>query len=87
MNRNHYAMLGIILLLMGITIFKMETVTLTEDTTKIIAQQSGTVPEDNMFPTSTPKKVIKIPPWIRFSFISVGLILMLHAIGMQKPGG
>ena len=44
MNRNHYMMLGTALLLFGITIFKVDNVTLTEETTKFMAQ--ATAPEE-----------------------------------------
>ena len=87
MTRNHYMMLGTVLLLLGVTIFKMDNVTLNEQSTKFVAQQMGTVPENVLVQTTTPKKTVTIPPWLRFSLISVGAILMLHAIGMQKPGG
>ncbi len=87
MNRNHYMALGTVLLLIGIAIFKLEAVTLTENTTRFVAQQMGTIPEDGLFQAVTPKKIIAIPSWFRFSCISVGAILMLHAIGMSKPGG
>lgn len=87
MTRNHYMMLGTVLLLLGVTIFKMDNVTLNEQSTKFVAQQVGTVPKNVLVQTTTPKKTVAIPPWLRFSLISVGAILMLHAIGMQKPGG
>ena len=87
MNRNHYVMLGTVLLLLGITIFKVDNLTLNEDSTKFVAQQMGTVPENGLIQVATPKKTITVPPWLRFSLISVGAILMLHAMGMSKPGG
>lgn len=87
MNRNHYFMLGTVLLLLGITIFKLDNVTLNEQSTKFVAQQMGTVPENGLVQVASPKKTIVVPPWLRFSLVSIGAILMLHAIGMQKPGG
>ncbi len=88
MNRNHYFMLGTVLLLLGITIFKVDNLTLTEQSTRFIAQQTGAVPEGGVLDAApVPKKTIAIPPWLRFSLISVGAILMLHAMGMSKPGG
>lgn len=89
MTRNHYLMLGTVLLLLGVTIFKVENVTLSEQSTRFVAQQMGTVPEEgNLFAaTPVPKKTLPIPPWLRFSLISVGAILMLHAIAMKPAGG
>ena len=91
MNRNHYLMLGTVLLLVGIAIFKVDNVTLTEETTKFMAQ--ATAPEGSgdgttvLQPAVVPKKTFRIPPAVRFALISIGAVLMLHAIAMQKPGG
>ena len=90
MNRNHYMMLGTTLLLLGLAIFKVDNVTLTEETTKFMAQ--ATAPEEGgggslVLSAPLPKKTISIPAAARFACISVGAILMLHAIAMQKPGG
>lgn len=85
MSRNHYMMLGTALLLLGVTIFKVENVTLNQESTTLIAQQAA---EDGALlpvPTAS-RKTFPVPPWLRFSLISVGAILMLHAVAM-KPGG
>ncbi len=87
MNRNHYMALGTALLLLGLAVFKVETVTLNENSTRFLAQQMETQPEQWLVASAVPvKKTIVIPPTMRFLCISVGAILMLHAIGMQKPG-
>ena len=89
MNRNHYMMMGTALLLFGLVIFKVDNVTLTEETTKFMAQAAA--PEgsgDSLILTAAaPKKTITIPSPVRFACISIGAILMLHAVAMQKPGG
>ena len=85
MNRNHYMALGTVLLLLGLTVFKVETVTLTEDSTRFLAQQMEQ-PQQTLVSTVPVKKTIAIPAWPRFLIISLGAILMLHAIAMQKPG-
>jgi hypothetical protein len=89
MNRNHYMALGTILLLIGATIFKIDAVTLNEESTKFLAQQLETPAGEGglLASTATVKKTIPIPTWPRFLCISLGAILMLHAIGMAKPGG
>ena len=87
MNRNHYMALGTALLLLGLAVFKVETVTLNEDSTRFLAQQMETQPTQGLVASTVPvKKTIAIPPTVRFLCISLGAILMLHAIGMQKPG-
>ena len=86
MNRNHYMTFGTVLLLLGLAVLKVETVTLTEDSTRFLAQQMEQ-PEQSFVASTVPvKRTIAIPPWPRFLIISLGAILMLHAIAMQKPG-
>lgn len=85
MNRNHYMALGTVLLLLGLTVFKVETVTLTEDSTRFLAQQMEQ-PQQSLISTVPIKRTIAIPAWPRFLIVSLGAILMLHAIAMQKPG-
>lgn len=85
MNRNHYMALGTVLLLLGLTVFKVETVTLTEDSTRFLAQQIEQS-EQTLISTVPVKKTIAIPSWPRFLIVSLGAILMLHAVAMQKPG-
>jgi hypothetical protein len=87
MNRNHYMAMGTALLLLGLAVFKVEAITLNEDSTRFLAQQMESQPEQGLVASTVPvKKTIVIPPTVRFLCISVGAILMLHAIGMQKPG-
>ena len=87
MNRNHYMAVGTALLLLGLAVFRVETITLTEDSTRFLAQQMETPPEQSLLAATVPvKKTIAIPPTVRFLCVSIGAILMLHAIGMQKPG-
>jgi len=77
--------LGTVLLLLGLTVFKVETVTLTEDSTRFLAQQTEQ-PEQTLVSTVPIKRTIAIPGWPRFLIVSLGAILMLHAVAMQKPG-
>lgn len=87
MNRNHYMAVGTALLLLGLAVFRVETITLTEDSTRFLAQQMETPLEQGLLAATVPiKKTIAIPPTVRFLCVSIGAILMLHAIGMQKPG-
>ena len=86
MNRNHCMALGTALLLLGLVVFKVEAITLNEDSTRFLAQQMEQ-PEQSFVASTVPvKRTIAIPPWPRFLIISLGAILMLHAIAMQKPG-
>ena len=83
MNRNHYMAIGTVVLLFGLTLYRLENVTLTMEATTVIAQQLEEVPEGGVVSPSS-KRTITIPAWVCFSTISLGAILMLHAIGMGK---
>lgn len=85
MNRNHYMAIGVILLLLGLVILKIDVVTLNDTSTKFLAQQLGTEMQAGIVEAAPVKKTITIPPWTRFLCISVGAILMLHAMAMPKP--
>ena len=56
MNRNHYMALGTVLLLLGLTVFKVETVTLTEDSTRFLAQQMEQPEQSFWSPRSRSRK-------------------------------
>ena len=54
MNRNHCMALGTALLLLGLVVFKVEAITLNEDSTKFLAQQMETQPEQSLLASTVP---------------------------------
>jgi len=92
-NRNTYFMLGLLLLLLGIQFRNVDSVVLNEKVTRFLAEKlpGSTQAEATMvgfFPSGAgPKKVIKPPPWLGWSLVSIGSVLILHSLAMKKPGG
>ncbi|TWT30118.1 hypothetical protein [Blastopirellula retiformator] len=97
LNRNQYFMIGLIVLALGIQFRVVESVTLTEEASSFIAkrivkQQAASgeippafVPAAESQATST-KRTINPPEWLGWALISVGGVLILHSLAMQKPG-
>jgi hypothetical protein len=88
-NRNQFMMFGVIVLLLGVEFRTFESFTLSEKATHFIASRigdtSGAVA--TVVPTPVARKVLRPPPWLGWSLISVGSVLILHSFGMRKPGG
>jgi hypothetical protein len=89
-NRNQFLMFGVIVLLLGIQLRTFESFTLSEKATHFIAtrmQDSTAAATPIAAVAPLPRKVLRPPPWLGWSMISVGSVLILHAFGMKKPGG
>ena len=85
MNRNHFMAIGVILILLGLVIFRIDDVTLNAGATKFLAEQMGKPAEQTITQAVPVTKTIPIPPWCRFLLVCVGGILIFHAVGMPKP--
>lgn len=92
LTRNHYLIIGVVLLFMGIQLRYVKTVVLNEPTTKWVNQQFG-VPQP---PASAgilaavgpaPKRQVEPQPWLGWALMSVGGVLILHSLAMTKPPG
>ncbi len=95
LNRNHYFAIGVILLLLGIQLRMVDTYVLNEHATRLLANQFGdpsaqaTVKVSRFLPVASDvtRKAIQPPIWVGYLLMSVGTVLMLHALAMDKPGG
>ena len=95
LNRNHYFAIGVVLLLLGIQLRMVDTFVLNEQTTKLLASQFGDPPAQATVKVSrflpaiggAARKSIHPPIWIGYLLMSVGSVLMLHSLAMDKPGG
>lgn len=93
-NRNQVFVVGLILLLLGGELRMMHAFVLTPKTTKYLAEQtkhpvataSNTVQAVTGVQTSLPSKVIEPPDWIGWLLLSVGSVLFLQSLTMNKPG-
>jgi hypothetical protein len=94
LNRNHWFLIGLLLLFVGLQLRRVDTFVLNEKASKFLADRiqpavadSGGYPQFLSSVGPTPRKSIKPPPWIGFAMISVGAVMVLHSLAMKRPGG
>jgi hypothetical protein len=93
LNRNQFFFVGLVVLLLGLQLRYVSAYVLSPEATQFLAERSGEVPAAaaSFFTlTSTPvvaRKVFQPPEWLGWCLISVGAVLVLHALAMKKPGG
>ncbi|HEY4233752.1 MAG TPA: hypothetical protein VGM76_10015 [Lacipirellulaceae bacterium] len=91
LNRNQFFFIGLVVLLLGIQLRFVSAYVLNPDATQFLAERSGETQAAaasffNL--TSTPaavRKVVQPPEWLGWCLISVGSVLVLHALAMKKP--
>ena len=90
-NRNHYFMAGIVLLLLGIQLRMIDAFVLNESTSRFIAQRAAGSASAavSILPSigPAPRRTVKPPDWLGWALMSVGSVLILHALAMKGPGG
>jgi hypothetical protein len=92
-NRNHYFMIGMILVFLGLQLRYVETYTLTKEssqfiTERIMKRESSSMGALLSLPVpSSSRHEFKPPGWLGFSMLSIGAVLILHSLAMKKPGG
>ena len=97
-NRNHFFLVGVVLILLGIQFRYVSAVVLNEKTSQFVAQKLGKAPTPvsnrpsfqalmMSTPPATNSRTVELPSWLGYSFISVGCVMVLHALSMKKPGG
>ena len=96
-NRNQFFLIGLVVLFLGLQLRFVDTFVLNEQSTRFLAKQSAKAEEAKggwslpmamaaETPVPIQRKRIKPPSWLAWSFISVGLVLSLHALSLKKPG-
>jgi len=93
-TRNQYFLAGLLLLFLGTEFRVVESVQLTSEATQMLARSTNhpavatTDKVDSVLGTNTklPPKTLVPPEWIGYSFLSLGAVLVLHSLAMQKPG-
>jgi hypothetical protein len=94
-NRNQFLILGVVLLFVGLQLKKVESFTLNERTSRLLAERFAATSGDTdgtMRPFlasvgPTPRRTIHPPDWCGYAFLSVGAVCVLHSLAMKKPGG
>ncbi len=94
LNRNHFFMAGIIILLLGLQLRAVDTVTLNKEASQFLAAR---FPAKNEGPVGTtltqwsvgasppPLRTIRPPRWLGYALISVGTVLILQSLAMPRP--
>lgn len=84
LNRNHFMLAGVIILLLGLQFRFVNTYVLNETATQFLSQQMKRPPALQIGFSS--KQEIQPPNWLGWSMASLGAVLVLHALAMKKPG-
>ena len=98
-NRNHYFMIGLVVLFLGIQVKCVDAYVLTDEAAQFISKnirrQQSTPAEMMSRPfaaaasfTGAPpsSRSINPPQWLGWALMSVGAVLVLHSLAMTKPG-
>jgi hypothetical protein len=101
LNRNHYFMIGIVLLLLGLQVRLVDSYLLTEEATEIVSkhmkkakqvqQEQPNPPSLFMQAPPTPAVIapkqqkVSVPQWVGWACISAGGVLVLHSLAMKRP--
>lgn len=90
LNRNHYFMVGIVLLLLGIQFRMVDSYVLNEQSTRMLASQSGSgLLRGNPLLSAagaSARRIVKPPEWSGWALMSIGAVLVLHSLAMKSPG-
>ena len=96
LNRNHYFLVGVILLLLGAEFRQVESFVLTPELTNFLARRTGhpvaavSAVTRSILQMEKPAFIttsVKPPEWLGWLFLSAGAVLVLHSWAMPKPGG
>jgi hypothetical protein len=94
LNRNHYFIAGLVVLLFGIQFRLVESYVLNEDATRWLMDQSkdpvvqAVNTATQVFPAAgpVPRKTIVPPDWLGWAALSLGSVLVLHSLALPRPG-
>ena len=93
LNRNHYFMIGIVFLVLGMQLRTTKSYVLNGSASSFVNEKMNVVSEspsgagsvvDDL--ASHASKTLKPPKWLGWAFISVGFVFILHSLAMQRPG-
>ncbi len=94
LNRNHFFLIGLILLFFGIQFRMVDSVVLNGKTSEFIAKRlqkkpagtgSDLPPSLLSSPPPVSRRTIRPPDWLGWMLVSVGAVFVLHSLAMPKP--
>ena len=94
LNRNHYFMIGIVFLLLGMQLRTIKSYVLNGSASAFVNEKMNVVsqsPSDDLtaitdVATPAAPKTLKPRKWLGCAFISVGVVFVLHSLAMKRPG-
>lgn len=93
LNRNQFFFLGLVVLMIGLQVRFVSSYTLNPKATKFLAERTGQstgatagILAMGAGGESGPRKVLQPPEWLGWCLMSVGAVLVLHSLALQKPG-
>lgn len=92
LNRNQFFLAGVLLLMLGLQFRLVDSVVLTPKAARMFTKENRPViaasfslqtlvPGDRPAPART----VRPPEWLGYSLLSIGAVLVLHALAMPKP--
>ncbi|MCS7304041.1 MAG: hypothetical protein NZ602_02890 [Thermoguttaceae bacterium] len=93
LNRNQFFLLGVLLVLLGGQFRLIDTVVLTPEAAKLLIGEPRPAPTASFsLPPLLPgqrstnnHRTIRPPEWLGYALLSIGAVLILHAMAMPKP--
>ena len=93
LKRNHYLMLGIFFLLVGLQFRLIERVVLNPESTLFLAHHVGTKTDATTtrvlhaagFEPALPRKEFESPRWCGWAFFAFGSVLVFRSIMVPRP--
>ena len=93
-NRNQWFLAGLVLVLFGLQFRLIDSVVLTPEFTKFLADRAGYAFAPPGEATQTvaqaqavlPAKTLHPPEWLGWALLSVGAVAVLHSLSLRKPG-
>ena len=93
LNRNHYLLIGLILLFLGFQFRMVDSFVLNEQVTRVVQRQAQ--PDrgptfsfaQRMMPGAVQRHTVRPPRFIGWVLLSAGAVLVLQSFAMRKPGG
>jgi len=92
MNRNHWFLVGLVVLLLGVQLRMVDTYVLTPEFTQFLAERKGhplaAVNAATQSLTASEKTMAKEsvtpPDWMGWFLGSIGMVFILHAMALKK---
>ena len=94
LKRNHYFVLGVLCLLVGLQFRVLERVVLNPQSTLFLAQRLGSETDAATaqvlhaagFDAALPRKELESPRWCGWAFYAISAFLVLHSVLLPKSG-